>query len=65
MYVAVQSMHNNIIIIQSCSNVCIILTYYYCSNEQSEEHPQEIMWCRDEFIENLNEIEALNDIEGI
>ena len=32
------------------------------SNEQSEEHLPDIMWCREPFMEELTEIEALNDI---
>ena len=35
-----------------------------CSNEQPKEHIPDIMWCRDSFMEELNEIEALNDINN-
>ena len=35
-----------------------------CSNEQPEEHLPNIMWCRDSFMEQLNDIEALNDIKN-
>ena len=31
------------------------------SNDQSEEH---LEWCREPFMEALNEIEALNDIRN-
>ena len=34
------------------------------SNEQPKEHITGIMWCRDSFMEQLNEIEALNDINN-
>ena len=37
-----------------------------CSNEKPKEHIPNItniMWCRDSFKEQLNEIEALNDIK--
>ena len=40
--------------------ICIL----YYSNDQSEEHLPNIMWCRDTFMENLNEIEALNDTKN-
>ena len=44
--------------------ICIYIFYIlYYSNEQSEERLPDIMWCRDPFMENLNEIEALNDIK--
>ena len=40
-------------------------TLFTCSNEQqSEERQPDIMWCRDPFMEQLNEIEALNDIRN-
>ena len=35
-----------------------------CSNEQPEERLPNIMWCRDSFMEELNEIEELNDINN-
>ena len=34
-----------------------------CSNPEPEERLPNIMWCREPFFEELNEIEALNDIE--
>ena len=34
------------------------------SNEQHEERLPDVMWCRDPFMEELNEIEALNDINN-
>ena len=33
------------------------------STEQSEEHSPDNMLCREPFMEELNEIEALNDIK--
>ena len=41
--------------------MCIL---YTCSNEASEEQPPDTMWHRDSFIDQLNEIEALNDIKN-
>ena len=35
-----------------------------CSNEQLEERQPDKMWCREPFMEELNEIEALNDIKN-
>ena len=35
-----------------------------CSNEHTEECLPDIMWCREPFMEELNEIEALNDISN-
>ena len=42
--------------------ICIFFNVY--TSEQSEEHLPDIMWCREPFLENLNEIEALNDIKS-
>ena len=33
------------------------------SNEESEERLPDIMWCHEPFMEELNDIEALNDIK--
>ena len=33
------------------------------SNEESEERLPDMMWCREPFMEELNDIEALNDIK--
>ena len=33
-------------------------------NRQSEESLPDIMWCREPFMEELKEIEALNDINN-
>ena len=40
---------------------------YLCcvrSNERFEEHLPDIMWCREPFMKELTEIEALNDIKN-
>ena len=39
---------------------------FYSSDHESdhEEHLPDIMWCREPFMEELNEIEALNDIRN-
>ena len=34
------------------------------SNEESEERLPDIMRCREPFMEELNDIEALNDIKA-
>ena len=41
----------------------IVYSSLTCSNQQREERLQDIMWCRDPFMEELTEIEALNDIK--
>ena len=41
------------------------ITYYCCIVTHSiptDEHLPDLMWCREPFFEELNEIEALNDI---
>ena len=47
--------------VRSCSDLHKFLLY---SSQQSEEHLPNIMWCRDSFMEALNEIEALNDAKN-
>ena len=42
-------------------DVCSFLT---CSYEHIEEHLPDIMWCREPFMEELKEIEALNDVNN-
>ena len=44
----------------------MLLHFLSCtySNEQPEEHQPDKMWCREPFMEELNEIEALNDIKN-
>ena len=46
--------------------ICYMIQYLSltCSNEESEERLPDIMWCCEPFMEELNEIEALNDIEN-
>ena len=41
-----------------------IHSFLTCSNEHTEERLPDIMWCREPFMEELNEIEALNDINN-
>ena len=55
-----QNIINNAVVMCICIYGFYILYY---SNERSEERLPNIMWCRDPFMENLNEIEALNDIK--
>ena len=38
----------------------LLYTFLTCSNEPSEELLP--VWCREPFFEELNDIEALNDI---
>ena len=42
--------------------MCIHVHFTYSTEQQPERHPPDIMWCREPFMEELNEIEALNDI---
>ena len=37
---------------------------FTCSNVQDEECLPDIMWCREPFMEEMTEIEALNDIRN-
>ena len=43
--------------------VMLLYVFLTCSNPEPEEHLPNIMWCREPFFEELNEIEALNDID--
>ena len=40
--------------------LCVVGIFFICSNELEpcEEQLPDIMWCRDPFMEQLNEIEA-------
>jgi len=44
-----------------CFNVYTFIT---CSNQPTEERLPDIIWCREPFLEELNEIEAFNDIRN-
>ena len=45
--------------------VHLIISYMYVhSSDQPEERLPDIIWCREPFLEELNEIEALNDIRN-
>ena len=35
-----------------------------CSNQETEGHLPDVMWCREPFFEELRGIEALNDINN-
>ena len=41
----------------------LLYVFLTCSNPEPEERLPNIIWCREPFFEELNEIEALNDIE--
>jgi len=42
----------------------ISLYLFYANSNQPEERLPDIIWCREPFLEELNEIEALNDIRN-
>ena len=50
--------------IQYTVRTCMYCIFLTCSDHQAEEHTPDIMWCREPFMEELNEIEALNDINN-
>ena len=36
---------------------------FACSNQHDNEHLPDIVWCRDPFMEALNEIEDINYVD--
>ena len=41
----------------------INLLLFACSNQHDDERLPDIMWCRDPFMEALNEIEDINYVD--
>ena len=44
--------------------LAILFSYSSNDHERFEECPSDIMWCREPFLDDLNEIEGYNDIRN-